>query len=171
MAKCKQARLCSFGLTKCWLRLQFLAMAKCKQTCLCSFGLTKLFDNLSQICTMRQKRNSQKKESSSFFENRQCEQQKVTRSTAQVVPRGLRKASVVNSTIRIDNACSNRSREAPRQWCRVGCEKRVLSILLSESTMRAAKGHANIDCTRCEISKQALLISLVCRYLCSSKQP
>ena len=29
----------------CWLRLQFLAMAKCKQACLCSFGLTKLFDN------------------------------------------------------------------------------------------------------------------------------
>ena len=28
--------------------------------------------------------------------NRQCEQQKVTRSTAPVVPRGLRKASVVN---------------------------------------------------------------------------
>ena len=35
----------------------------------------------------------------------------------------------------------------------------------------AAEGHANIDCTRCEISKQALLISLVCRYLCGSKQP
>ncbi|MBR3611971.1 MAG: hypothetical protein IKL54_01605, partial [Bacteroidaceae bacterium] len=92
---------------------------------------------------MRQKRNSQKKrEFLFFFENRQCEQQKVTRSTAPVVPRGLRKASIVNFTIRIDNTCSNRSREAPRQWCRVGCEKRVLSILLSESTMRAAKGHA-----------------------------
>ena len=37
-----------------------------------------------------------KKESSSFFENRQCEQQKVTRSAAPVAPRGLRKASVVN---------------------------------------------------------------------------
>ena len=103
-------------------------MAKCKQARLCSFGLTKLLDNLSQIFTMRQKRNSQKKESSSFFENRQCEQQKVTRSAAPVVPRGLRKASVVNFTIRIDNASSKRSREAPRQWYRVGCEKRVLSI-------------------------------------------
>ena len=51
-AKCKQARLCSFGLTKSWLRRQFLAMAKCKQARLCSFGLTKLFDNLSQICTI-----------------------------------------------------------------------------------------------------------------------
>ena len=30
--------------------------------------------------------------------------------------------------LRIDNASSKRSREAPRQWCRVGCEKRVLSI-------------------------------------------
>ena len=90
---------------------------------------------------MRQKRNSQKKESSSFFfENRQYEPQKVTRSAAPVVPRGLRKASVVNFTIRIDNTCSNRSREAPRQWCRVGCEKRVLSILLSESTILAAIG-------------------------------
>ena len=48
----------------------------------------------------------------------------------------------VHLFLRIDNASSKRSREAPRQWCRVGCEKRVLSILLSESTMRAAKGHA-----------------------------
>ena len=42
--------------------------------------------------------------------------------------------------LRIDNASSKRSREAPRQWCRVGCEKRVLSILLSESTMPTAVG-------------------------------
>ena len=49
-ARCKQACLCSFGLTKCWLCLQFLAMAKCKQACLCSFGLTKLFDNCHFPC-------------------------------------------------------------------------------------------------------------------------
>ncbi len=46
--------------------------------------------------TIIQKRNSQKKRVPLFFENRQCEQQKVTRSAAPVVPRGLRKASVVN---------------------------------------------------------------------------
>ncbi len=44
--------------------------------------------------------------------------------------------------LRIDNASSKRSREAPRQWYRVGCEKQALSILLSKSTMRAAIGHA-----------------------------
>jgi hypothetical protein len=33
--------------------------------------------------------------------------------------------------LRIDKASSKRSREAPRQWCRVGCEKRVLSIFIS----------------------------------------
>ena len=33
--------------------------------------------------------------------------------------------------LRIDNASSKRSREAPRQWCRVGCKKRVLSIFTS----------------------------------------
>ena len=43
--------------------------------------------------------------------NRQREQQKVTRSAAPVVPRGLRKASVVNFTIRIDNADSGWSNE------------------------------------------------------------
>ena len=66
--------------------------------------------------------------------NRQRKQQEVTRSTAPVVPRGLRKTSVVNfhftpfSFFKIDNASSKRSREAPHLWCRVGCEKRVLSI-------------------------------------------
>ena len=50
--------------------------------------------------------------------------------------------------LRIDNASSKRSREAPRQCCRVGCEKRVLSIFISlpflfkKSTTRAAKGYA-----------------------------
>ena len=33
--------------------------------------------------------------------------------------------------LRIDNASSERSREAPRQWRRVGCEKRVLSIFIT----------------------------------------
>ena len=42
--------------------------------------------------------------------------------------------------LRLDNADSGWSNEAPRQWRRVGCEKRVLSILLSESTMPAAVG-------------------------------
>ena len=48
--------------------------------------------------------------------------------------------------LRIDNASSKRSREAPRQWCRVGCEKRVLSIFISlpfflkKSTMPTAVG-------------------------------
>ena len=46
--------------------------------------------------------------------NRQREQQKVTRSTAPVVPRGLRKASVVNFTIRIGNADSSWSQAAWR---------------------------------------------------------
>ena len=62
--------------------------------------------------TIGQKRNSQKKRVPLFFENRQCEQQKgVTRSAAPVAPRGLRKASVVNFTIRIDNADSGWSNE------------------------------------------------------------
>jgi hypothetical protein len=46
-----------------------------------------------------------------YYQNRQHEQQKVTRSTAPVVPRGLLKASVVNFTIRIDNADSGWSNE------------------------------------------------------------
>ena len=39
--------LCSFGLTKSFLKVQFLAMAKLKQVWLCSFGLTKslFFEN------------------------------------------------------------------------------------------------------------------------------
>ena len=63
--------------------------------------------------------------------NRQGRQQLVTRSTAPVVSRGLRKASVVNLKDIIGNASSKKSREAPRQWCRVGCEKRVLSIFIT----------------------------------------
>ena len=63
--------------------------------------------------------------------NRQCEQRWSHEAPQNVLPRGLRKASVVNFTIRIDNASSKRSREAPRQWRRVGCEKRVLSIFIT----------------------------------------
>ncbi len=55
--------------------------------------------------------------------NRQCEQQKVTRSAAPVAPRGLRKASVVNFTIRIDNASSKRSRGAPQNVVPRGLRK------------------------------------------------
>ena len=40
-----------------------------------------------------------------------------------MVPRGLRKASVVNFTIRIDNACSKRSREAPQNVVPRGLRK------------------------------------------------
>ena len=59
-----------------------------------------------------------------------------------MIKRGILKKREFLFFLRIDNASSKRSREAPRQWCRVGCEKRVLSILLSESTMRVAIGHA-----------------------------
>ena len=90
--------------------------------------------------TIEQKRNSQKKRVPLFLRIDNASSKRSREAPQNVVPRGLRKASVVNFTIRIDNASSKRSREAPRQWCRVGCEKRVLSILLSESTMPTAVG-------------------------------
>ena len=55
--------------------------------------------------------------------NRQCKQQEVTRNTAPVVPRGLQKASVVNSKDIIDNASSKRSREAPQNVVPRGLRK------------------------------------------------
>ena len=141
MAKCKQACLCSFGLTKCWLCLQFLAMAKCKQACLCSFGLTKLFNNLSQICTMRQKRNFTTK-NSSFF---------VVKSTMLAAIGHVKHRrmwchvgcawQVLSITAnRIDNTCSNRSQDAWRShalWVAVG---KCCQLRQAKSTMLAAIG-------------------------------
>ena len=42
---------------------------------------------------------------------------------------GREKAALSITANKIDNASSKRSREAPRQWYRVDCEKRVLSII------------------------------------------
>ena len=61
----------------------------------------------------------------------------ITRTIGQ--KRNSQKREFLFFCCKIDNASSKRSRGAPRQWCRVGCEKRVLSIFKNKIDNASSK--------------------------------
>ena len=161
--------------------------------------------------TMRQKRNFTTKKFLFFCCKIDNASSKRSREAPQnVVPRGLRKASVVNfhftpfSFLKIDNTCSNRSQDAwrshalrvavgkccqlrqtksttraarghakhRRMWCRVGCEKQVLSILLSESTMPTAVGQTKYGQSSYRLGRDKAVLSITANKInntCSNR--
>ena len=113
--------------------------------------------------TMRQKRNFTTKNSSFFVVKSTMPtavgQTKYGRSSYHLG----RDKTTLSIKKQIDNASSKSSGEAPRQWCRVGCGWQVLSILLSESTMRAAIGHAKHRRMWCRVGCGWQVLSIITR--------
>ena len=114
--------------------------------------------------TMRQKRNFTTKKFLFFCCKIDNTCSKRSREAPQnVVPRGLRKASVVNLKDIIDNTCSNRSQDAWRSHALRVAVGKCCQLRQTKSTTRAAKGHAKHRRMWCRVGCGWQALSIITR--------